>query len=299
MFQGLATHKLPVADLAAARDWYADVLGVQPYFDEPFYVGFDVGGYELGLVPAEEGDRPGLQGGTVYWRVADVEAALARLTAAGASVVEVAQEVGGGIVVGAVQDPFGNRFGAIHNPHFAVPPLGATVVAERGLAAADGALAPVEIHATVTVPVAPMRAWNQWMSAEAVRGWLGAEANIEARIGGAWELFFMLDNPVGTRGGEGVRVLSFLPGRMISFTWNAPPEQPLTRPLHTWVVLRFNEVEGGTRVDLHHTGWPASGWTDAGEGRPESPWPETFAYFEAAWPRLMMAFQHGCGALSD
>ncbi len=296
MLLGLATHKLPVADLPAARDWYADLLGIAPYFDQPFYVGFDVGGYELGLVPAEDDDQPAAQGGTAYWRVTDVAAAMARLAAAGARAVEAPQEVGGGIVVGAVVDPFGNRLGVLFNPHFIVPPKGATVVAERPLAAADGALAPAQIDVSVTVPIDPHAAWSKWMSAGALQTWLPVPCTIEARIGGAWELYFRDDHPPGSRGSEGVRVLSYLPGRMLAMTWNAPPEQPETRARHTWVVLLFTAVEGGTRVDLHHTGWPPEGWGPDGAPVEGGPWAETFAYFSAAWPRLLGAFAAGCGA---
>jgi catechol 2,3-dioxygenase-like lactoylglutathione lyase family enzyme len=89
MLHGLASHILSAADLPAARDWYAGVLGQAPSFDQPFYVGFDVAGFELGILPAEDGVEPG--GATAYWRVPDVKdvaAALARLEAAGATVLD-------------------------------------------------------------------------------------------------------------------------------------------------------------------------------------------------------------------
>jgi len=295
MLLGLATHKLTVDDLPAARAWYARVLGQEPYFDQPFYVGFALGGYELGIVPAQAGDRPGDAGTTAYWRVTDLDAAWAALLAAGATVAEPLAEVGGGIRIGAVRDPFGNRLGLIHNPHFAVPSLDAVVVAQRPLAAPDGALAPAEVHCHVVVPLDRMAAWSRFMSAQAVTGWLGVETRIEPRIGGAWELLFRRDLPAGSQGSEGVRILSFLPGRMLSFTWNAPPEQPVTRPQHTWVVLAFSDAAAGCRVDLHHTGWPAHAWRADGSVDPASPWAETFAYFTAAWPRLLGAFAASCG----
>jgi predicted enzyme related to lactoylglutathione lyase len=115
MILGLRTALYPVADLARARQWYAAVLEQPPYFDQPFYVGFQVGGFELGLVPD---GRAGIDGPQVLWGVADAAAALQRLLALGASALDPVTEVGEGIRVGAVRDPFGNRFGFIENPHF-------------------------------------------------------------------------------------------------------------------------------------------------------------------------------------
>ena len=115
MILGLRTVVYPTPDLAAARRWYADVLGVAPYFDQPFYVGFAIGGFELGLVPD---GTPGTSGPQPLWGVADIEVGHARLLALGATELEPVAEVGEGIRVAAVVDPFGNRFGLIQNPHF-------------------------------------------------------------------------------------------------------------------------------------------------------------------------------------
>lgn len=115
MILGLRTVLYPAPDLVAAREWYARVLDARPYFDEPFYVGFNVGGFELGLVPDAE---PGLDGTQALWGVDDADAALERLVILGATVLEPVKEVGGGIRVAAVKDPFGNRLGIIENPHF-------------------------------------------------------------------------------------------------------------------------------------------------------------------------------------
>jgi catechol 2,3-dioxygenase-like lactoylglutathione lyase family enzyme len=115
MILGLRTVIYPCADLAAARDWYAGVLGFQPYFDEPFYVGFAVGGFELGLVPD---GTPGTDGPQALWGVSDIASAHARLLELGASALDAITEVGGDIQVASVRDPFGNRLGLIQNPHF-------------------------------------------------------------------------------------------------------------------------------------------------------------------------------------
>ena len=116
MVQGLRSAIYPVADLAAATAWYARVLEVAPYFDEPFYVGFNVGGFELGLVP--DGARPGTAGVRAYWGVPDAAKAFARLIEMGAASHEPVSDVGGGIKVASVVDPFGNLFSIIENPHF-------------------------------------------------------------------------------------------------------------------------------------------------------------------------------------
>jgi catechol 2,3-dioxygenase-like lactoylglutathione lyase family enzyme len=115
---GLRSAIFHVADLTAAREWYAAVLGVRPYFDEPFYVGFDVGGFELGLNPDTSKIQPGVGGAIVYWGVSDADAVLAQLLAQGAVQVEPVTDVGGGIRHAIVRDPFGNLFGVIENPHF-------------------------------------------------------------------------------------------------------------------------------------------------------------------------------------
>jgi predicted enzyme related to lactoylglutathione lyase len=115
MILGLRTAIYPAPDLARAKAWYAEMLGQPPYFDEPFYVGFEIGGFELGLVPDA---TPGADGAQPLWGVADAEAAFTRLIALGATALEPVHEVGGGIKVGAVLGPFGNRFGIIENPLF-------------------------------------------------------------------------------------------------------------------------------------------------------------------------------------
>jgi len=117
MLKGLRTALYPAPDLARAKAWYTEAFGVAPYFDEPFYVGFNIGGFELGLVPDAPLSKPA--GGVVaLWGVDDVGAECARFHALGATVHEEPREVGGGITVASVLDPFGNIIGLICNPQF-------------------------------------------------------------------------------------------------------------------------------------------------------------------------------------
>ncbi|OGT79674.1 MAG: bleomycin resistance protein [Gammaproteobacteria bacterium RIFCSPLOWO2_02_FULL_61_13] len=115
MILGLRTAIYPAPDLVRAKAWYEQVLGMKPYFDEPFYVGFSVGGFELGLIPVGE---PSWAGPQPLWGVDDAAAEFQRLVALGAAALQPVTDVGGGIKVAAVLDPFGNRFGIIENPHF-------------------------------------------------------------------------------------------------------------------------------------------------------------------------------------
>lgn len=120
MFQGLRTVVYHVNDLDQAKSWYSRALGIEPYFDQPFYVGFNVGGYELGLDPDMTGITIGTGGVGAYWGVSDCEAAFNRLVELGGSPLNPVQEVGEGIRVASVTDPFGNVIGIIENPHFSI-----------------------------------------------------------------------------------------------------------------------------------------------------------------------------------
>jgi lactoylglutathione lyase len=119
-FQGLRTVIYKVSDLAAARDWYSRVLGTAPYFDEAFYIGFNVAGYELGLQPEEEAPAAKPETVLTYWGMANVADSYAQLLELGATTHEAPTDVGGGITVATVYDPWGNIFGIIDNPHFSL-----------------------------------------------------------------------------------------------------------------------------------------------------------------------------------
>jgi predicted enzyme related to lactoylglutathione lyase len=117
MFLGLRTVIYHAPDLAQAKAWYASAFGVAPYFDQPFYVGFEVGGFELGLNPAVKGVRVG-DNAVAYWGVSNIEEAHRHLIEHGAEARSPVEDVGDDIKVATVADPFGNVIGLIENPHF-------------------------------------------------------------------------------------------------------------------------------------------------------------------------------------
>ena len=112
--QGIKTVLHPVSDVAAAKPIYAALLGVSPMADESYYVGFEAAGQHIGLVPG--GGPQGMTAPVTYWQVQDIEAKLAEVTAAGATVKEPAHDVGGGRLVATVTDPDGNVLGLLQDP---------------------------------------------------------------------------------------------------------------------------------------------------------------------------------------
>src|SRR4029077_11020778 len=116
-FVGLRTAIYHAPDLTKAKSWYSKILGIEPYFDQPFDVGFTTGGYELGLDP-DPSSSAGSGGVIVYWGVSDADAALKRLLSLVAVERTNVQYIGEGIRVATVLDSFGNIFGVIENPHF-------------------------------------------------------------------------------------------------------------------------------------------------------------------------------------
>ena len=115
--QGLRTLGYYVEDLNNAKKWYTEAFETEPYFDMPFYVGFNIGGYELGLMPKEEGVEKG-NNVLVYWAVDNVATAFNELLKKGATEHTAPQDVGEGILLATVKDPWGNILGIIYNPHF-------------------------------------------------------------------------------------------------------------------------------------------------------------------------------------
>lgn len=127
----------------------------------------------------------------------------------------------------------------------------------------------------------PEEAFRAFSTSAGWKAAMGVESNIDLRVGGPYEIYFSMEPPPGERGSEGCRVLAYLPGRMLCFSWNAPPQFPNERAQRAWVVLTFTPSDGGkTAVRLEHTGF--------GDG---GRWPEVRAYFDRAWGMVMEAFR--------
>lgn len=130
-----------------------------------------------------------------------------------------------------------------------------------------------KLHKTVTVVAPVTKVWSDWTTSEGITGFIAKRAAIELRIGGKYEWLFSNDAPEGQAGSEDCLVLSYLPERMLSFEWNAPPELPNARRQRTVVVMLFDEeTPGETTIDFTHYGF--------GVGEE---WDKTYDYFDRAW----------------
>ncbi len=134
----------------------------------------------------------------------------------------------------------------------------------------------------VTVEATPLEAWEAWTTAAGLQSFLAPKARVDLRLGGAFEVYFDLDAPKGSRGSEGMKILSFVPEEMLSFTWTAPPEYPEVRGQKTWVVIQFEQVAARRmRVALTQLGWREGGQ-----------WDEVFHYFTRAWRTVLARLQY-------
>jgi len=115
---GLRTTIYKVGNITEAANWYSKVFEKSPYFNEPFYVGFNIEGYELGLQPEDEPTMNKVESVISYWGVDDIEKTYNRLLSLGATENEKPYNVGDDIITATVKDPFGNVIGLIYNPHF-------------------------------------------------------------------------------------------------------------------------------------------------------------------------------------
>ena len=118
LFLGLRTTIYKVAEIEKAKKWYSAAFETEPYFDEPFYVGFNIGGYELGLLPEDNPTTEKQATVLTYWGVNNIEQAYEHLVKMGATENEKPQNVGGDIMTATVKDPWGNIIGIIYNPEF-------------------------------------------------------------------------------------------------------------------------------------------------------------------------------------
>ena len=130
-----------------------------------------------------------------------------------------------------------------------------------------------QIYKEIVISAPVSQVWNAWTVKEELIKFFAPDAEIDLRIGGKYEMFFLLDNPPGTKGGEGNRILSFVPHKMLSFEWNAPPQFTNVRKEKTWCVLLFDEIEQDTtKIRFYQLGW-----------REGKEWDEVYDYFQEAW----------------
>jgi uncharacterized protein YndB with AHSA1/START domain len=133
------------------------------------------------------------------------------------------------------------------------------------------------IDKDVVIAATPDEAWDAWTTREGIVGFFAPDARVDARVGGAFQIYI---NPLaepGMKGADDMRYMALQPRKMLSFDWNAPPSLPEVRGQRTFVVVRLEPVgERQTRVTLHH-----AGWGDGGE------WDEAYAYFDRAWGNVL------------
>ena len=117
---GLRTAIYNVGDIIRAKEWYSKAFLTEPYFDEPFYVGYDIGGFELGLQPEDKPTTEKVESVVAYWGVEDINEEFKRFLDLGALEHQPPQNVGGDIIVATLKDPWGNIIGLIYNPGFKI-----------------------------------------------------------------------------------------------------------------------------------------------------------------------------------
>lgn len=133
------------------------------------------------------------------------------------------------------------------------------------------------LNKEVIVPAPLAAVWQSWTTKAGVESFFAPEAEIDARVGGAFHIHFDPLGAPGLKGADDMRFMALQPMKMLSFDWNAPPHLAEARQQRTFVVVRLFEVDGqSTRVTLHHTGW--------GEG---GEWDKTYAYFDRAWGNVL------------
>lgn len=143
-----------------------------------------------------------------------------------------------------------------------------------------------QIHKVKIINTSVDTVWWKWSTHEGLLSFFGKDNKIELTPGGAFEIYFLMDNAYGLRGSEGCKILSFLPKQMLSFTWNAPPEYKEVREsaYHTWVVVNFNTVtKNETEVTLTHLGWPE-----------DKNWDPVYDYFDIAWETVLKWLNDSC-----
>ena len=137
----------------------------------------------------------------------------------------------------------------------------------------------VNKEVTIAAPVAAV--WQSWTSKAGIESFFAPQAEVDARVGGAFHIHMDPLAEPGMKGADDMRFMALQPKKMLSFDWNAPPHLPAARAQRTFVVVRFAPLDGKqTRVSLHHTGW--------GDG---DEWDKTYAYFDRAWGNVLASMK--------
>jgi len=145
--------------------------------------------------------------------------------------------------------------------------------------AAQSAERAIEKEVVVAAPVE--KVWQSWTTKAGIESFFAPEAEVEAKVDGAFHIHIDPLGAPGMKGADTMRFLALQPMKMLSFDWNAPPSLPEARQQRTFVVVRLFDVDGkATRVTLHHTGWG-----DGGE------WDKAYAYFDRAWGNVLNELQ--------
>jgi|LakMenE18May11ns_1017448.scaffolds.fasta_scaffold9688409_2 uncharacterized protein YndB with AHSA1/START domain len=133
------------------------------------------------------------------------------------------------------------------------------------------------LHLEIDISAPVQELWRRWTTKEGIQSFFAPGCNIEMKPDGPFEIFFYPENPPGQRGADGQRVMAVEEGKMLSFTWNFPPQLAPIRDQRTIVVLRFEETKNGSKLSLAQMGW--------GEGEL---WNQGFEYFKRAWENIVL-----------
>ncbi len=137
------------------------------------------------------------------------------------------------------------------------------------------------IHKEVEVNASIADVWHAWTTTDGVKTFFSPYANVELGVGGPFEIYFLPDQPYGSRGSENCKILAYLPEKMLSFEWNGPPQFGQLRYIKTQVNILFEEIEPGkVKLDFTHHGW--------GTGED---WDKLYEYFDSAWGYVLGNFK--------
>ena len=137
------------------------------------------------------------------------------------------------------------------------------------------------IDKEIVVPAPINAVWQSWTTKAGIESFFAPEAEVDAKVGGAFHIHINPFGEAGMKGADDMRFMALQAPTMLSFDWNAPPSLPEIRKQRTFVVVRLADVDGkSTRVSLHHTGWGTGG-----------EWDKTFAYFDRAWGNVLASLK--------